>query len=194
MLGIILCGGQSLRMGSDKGLIVNEARTWAQTAVDKLAALNIPVKISVNQKQFAEYAKVFAATELIADDTTIAVKGPLLGVLSAHLQNKNDDLFVMACDMPLMESFMLKELFACYEQYKKHDAYIFTNNEEPEPLCAVYTAAGLSKLITAIQQNQLKKFSMKFALSLLDVYTVALTEEQKKYFRNFNAHAELNGL
>jgi molybdenum cofactor guanylyltransferase len=51
MLGIVLCGGQSSRMGTDKGLMVNEARTWAQTAVDKLTTLLIPVKISVNEKQ-----------------------------------------------------------------------------------------------------------------------------------------------
>lgn len=194
MLGIVLCGGQSLRMGADKGLIINEARTWAQTAVDKLSVLNLPVKISVNEKQYADYNKVFDAGQLVTDNAALAVKGPLLGVLSAHLQNNTEDLFVLACDMPLMESFILKELYACYEQDKKQDACIFTNDNEPEPLCAVYTAAGLSKLITAIQQNRLYKYSMKFALSLLDVFSIPLTEEQKKYFRNFNAHAELNGL
>jgi molybdopterin-guanine dinucleotide biosynthesis protein A len=36
MLGIILCGGQSLRMGRDKGLLKLEAKTWAQTAIDKM--------------------------------------------------------------------------------------------------------------------------------------------------------------
>ena len=48
MLGIVLCGGQSLRMGKDKGLLKLEAKTWAQTAIDKIAVLNFPVKISVN--------------------------------------------------------------------------------------------------------------------------------------------------
>ncbi len=73
MLGIILCGGQSSRMGSDKGFLVNEAKTWAQSAYDKLATLNIPIKLSVNEKQFADYAKVFAAENLISDDTTVDI-------------------------------------------------------------------------------------------------------------------------
>ncbi len=47
MIGLILCGGQSSRMGSDKGLLKLEAKTWAQTAIDKMEILHIPVKISV---------------------------------------------------------------------------------------------------------------------------------------------------
>lgn len=194
MLGIVLCGGQSTRMGTDKGLIVNEARTWAQTAVDKLSTLDLPVKISINEKQYNDYCKVFAATDLIADDKLLDVKGPLLGVLSAHLQNPTDDLILLACDMLLMEPILLKELFAVYTAHKNYDACIFMNDEQPEPLCAVYTAAGLSKIVTALKNNQLQKHSMKFALGLLHVFSINLTEEQKKYFRNFNAHAELNGL
>jgi molybdopterin-guanine dinucleotide biosynthesis protein A len=194
MLGIVLCGGQSTRMGTDKGLIVNEARTWAQTAVDKLSTLNFPVKISVNEKQYDDYCKVFSDADLISDNKTIAIKGPLLGVLSAHLQNPADDLIVFACDMLLMEPILLKELYTIYELHKNYDAFVFMNNGEPEPLCAVYSAAGLSKIFTALKKNQLQKHSMKFAISLLTVFSAPLQEEQKKYFRNFNAHAELNGL
>ena len=194
MLGIILCGGQSSRMGSDKGLLVNEAKTWAQTAYDKLATLNIPIKLSVNEKQFAEYAKVFAAESLISDNTAVDVRGPLLGVLSAHMQNPADDLFLLACDMPLMEPELLKELYNCCRQNSGSEVYIFTNDNEPEPLCGIYTAKGLLKIAALQKENNLLKHSMKFILSQLAVYTIALNDNQKKYFRNFNAHAELNGL
>ena len=194
MLGIILCGGQSSRMGSDKGLLVLEAKTWAQTAFDKLATLNIPMRLSVNEKQFADYAKVFAAENLITDGISIDVRGPLLGVLSAHIQNPGDDLFLLACDMPLMEPLLLKELYNYYLQTPGTEVYIFTNDNEPEPLCGIYTAKGLSKIIALQKENKLVKHSMKFILNQLSVYTVVLKEEQKKYFRNFNAHAELNGL
>jgi molybdopterin-guanine dinucleotide biosynthesis protein A len=194
MLGIILCGGQSSRMGSDKGLLVNEAKTWAQTAYDKLATLNIPIKLSVNEKQFAEYAKVFAVESLISDNTSVDIRGPLLGVLSAHMQNPADDLFLLACDMPLMEPELLKELYNCSRQNAGSEVYIFTNDNEPEPLCGIYTAKGLLKIAVLQKQNKLLKHSMKFMLSQLAVHSIALNDNQKKYFRNFNAHAELNGL
>jgi molybdenum cofactor guanylyltransferase len=194
MLGIILCGGQSSRMGSDKGFLVHEAKTWAQTAYDKLAALNIPIRFSVNNMQQGEYAKVFTAEKLIVDDVSLLIKGPLLGVLSAHVQNPNDDLFVLACDLPLMETNLLKELFTLHQQSNKYEAYIFTNNKEPEPLCSIYTSKALKKIIVLQKENKLLKHSMKFILSKLTVCEIALHDLQKMFFRNFNAHADINGL
>jgi len=194
MLGIVLCGGQSSRMGSDKGLLVHEAKTWAQTAFDKLSALNIPIKFSINDRQQSDYAKVFANELLIVDNTALFIKGPLLGVLSVHIQNTSNDLFLLACDLPLMESNVLKELFVYYEQNKKYEAYIFTNNNEQEPLCGIYTSKALKKILTLLQENKLPKHSMKFILSQLVVFEIALHDTQKVCFRNFNAHADINGL
>lgn len=194
MLGIILCGGQSSRMGSDKGLLVHEAKTWAQTAFDKLAVLKIPIKFSVNDLQQSEYAKVFTAEKLITDDITLLIKGPLLGVLSAHVQNPDDDLFLLACDLPLMDTNLLKELFVLHQQSNKYEAYIFTSNKEPEPLCGIYSSAALKKIMALQKENKLLKHSMKFILSKLITCEIALLEGQKIFFRNFNAHADINGL
>lgn len=194
MLGIILCGGQSLRMGSDKGLIKLEAKTWAQTAIDKMAALNIPVKISVNKQQYPEYAEVFSADDMVTDNETLKVKGPLLGLLSCHLSFPAEDLFILACDMPLMEPSILIHLNHKYQQSPTADAYIFTNDNEREPLCGIYTAKGLASTISLLKNGELTKYSMKFMLDHLAVSAIAANEEQKKCFRNFNAHAELNAL
>lgn len=194
MLGIILCGGQSLRMGSDKGLLKLQAKTWAQTAIDKITTLHIPVKLSVNNKQYPEYAKIFSEEHLVADKTSLPLGGPLLGLLSCHIQYPAEDLFALGCDMPLMESSLLNELNTRYKQQPSHEAYIYTNDGEPEPLCGIYTSKGLMKIVDMMHNGRLIKHSMKFMIDHLDVNTIAVTDEQKKYFRNFNAHAELNGL
>lgn len=194
MLGIILCGGQSSRMGSDKGLLMYEAKTWAQTAFEKLSTLNLPLQLSINQQQKNDYLKVFKPELLIVDNTDLNIRGPLLGVLSAHLQNPDDDLFLLACDLPLMDSNLLKELLTLYTAQNKFEAYIFTNNKEPEPLCGIYTARALKKIIALYQSDKLTRHSMKFVLSQLVVCEIALLDDQKKYFRNFNAHADINGL
>lgn len=194
MTGLILCGGQSSRMGSDKGLLKLEAHTWAQTAVDKLSELGIPVKLSVNSTQLPHYAAVFPATDLIVDATELQIRGPLLGLLSAHALHPTEDIFALACDMPLMETSILKELLQAYRQHDKPDAFVFAEGNEPEPLCGIYRASALANTIRLHQAGELTKFSMKFMLYHVNTLMIPIREEQKKAFRNFNAHAELNGL
>lgn len=194
MIGLVLCGGQSSRMGSDKGLLKSEDKTWAQTAIDKLAVLEIPIMISVNKGQYNDYASVFTTSQLIIDNNTLQLRGPLLAVLSAHLQNPSEDIFAFACDMPFMEPSLLKELHLQYKQHNQYDAFVFTTDGEPEPLCGIYTTKGLASIIAMYHSNQLLKHSMKYMLEHLSVFTIPVADDEKKCFRNINAHAELNGL
>jgi molybdopterin-guanine dinucleotide biosynthesis protein A len=180
-------------MGSDKGLLKTDATNWATDAARKLQDLGIPVKASINSLQETSYANDLPGVELITDNISIPVKGPLLGLLSAHVANPTEDLFVLACDMPLIEPILLKELFTLYQK-KQADVFLFTNEGEAEPLCAIYTSTGLQKIMMMLREGQLKKFSMKFTLDHLQLATLPIQAEQKKYFQNFNAHADLNGL
>jgi len=194
MIGIILCGGRSARMGTDKGLLtLQAATTWAQAAAAKIASLQLPVVLSVNEQQLAGYSTIFRPEQLIKDNSAIDVKGPLLGLLSAQALFPAEDWLVLACDMPLMETSILTLLLDTYKT-QTAEAYVFTNDDVYEPLCGIYTAKGLSRISQLVQSHLLAKHSMKYMLEQLAVFTIALAEDQKKYFRNFNAHAELNGL
>jgi molybdopterin-guanine dinucleotide biosynthesis protein A len=194
MVGVVLCGGQSKRMGSDKGLLNLHANTWAQTAIDKISVLKIPVVISVNKDQYEAYSSIFPPQQLITDKDSLQVKGPLSGVLSVHLSYPAEDLVILGCDMPLMETELVKELLNNYHQQQDKDAFVFTNDGLPEPLCGIYKAKGLAKIISLYQNNQLPRHSMKFMLEHIATYFIPLSDDKKKCFRNFNAHAELNGL
>ena len=194
MIGIILCGGRSARMGTDKGLLTLQAAiTWAQAAAAKITSLQLPVVLSVNEQQLAGYSTIFPPEQLIKDNSAIDVKGPLLGLLSAQALFPAEDWLVLACDMPLMETSILTLLLDAYKT-QTAEAYIFSNDDVYEPLCGIYTAKGLSRISQLVQSHLLAKHSMKYMLEQLAVFTIPLAEDQKKYFRNFNAHAELNGL
>jgi molybdenum cofactor guanylyltransferase len=194
MLGTILCGGQSTRMGTDKGLLKLHANTWAKTAADKLATLSLPVILSVNENQFTQYSSIFPASSLIKDDPLLNLKGPLCGVLSVHLKYPTEDLIIIACDMPLLDPVLFSPLLTKYEQEPDGDAFLYSNDGEPEPLCGIYKASGLAQIVERYKNNELPKHSMKFMLEHINTMLLPLPEEQKKSFRNFNAHAELNGL
>lgn len=181
-------------MGSDKGLLKLEAKTWAQTAVDKLQELELPILLSVNQQQLQDYKAVFHSNELIIDNPGLSIHGPLAGVLSIHLEHPSEDLLVLACDMPLMETGLIKELLSLYNTDKTKDAFVYAVDTEPEPLCGIYTARALSHVHSLYLDDRLPKHSMKYMLEHINTHFSSIPDDKKKCFRNFNAHAELNGL
>ena len=191
MLGVILCGGDSSRMGKDKGLIPATGQNlatenWAALAVEKMATLGVRVVLSVNERQLATYASVFPRDLLVPDDPTLSVKGPLAGLLSIHRQTPLEDLFVLACDLPLMEPVLLQALFSRRSVRTDAQAYLYTMDGEPEPLCGIYTAAGLDLITGLYRAKRLVRHSMKYALEQLDVDSLAVPEDKKGCFENFN--------
>lgn len=194
MIGLVLCGGQSLRMGADKGLLQLDKSNWALTAAEKISLLEFPVFFSVNAAQYETYSKVFDSRFLITDDDVLKLKGPLCGVLSAHLRFPKEDLLVLACDMLMMDVSVLKQLTDIYQQDTvSKQAYVFSSEGEPEPLCAIYTAAAMAHIDQLRKNGELKKHSMKYALEHIEVIFTPVAEKQKEYFRNFNTHADING-
>ncbi|MEP7143341.1 MAG: molybdenum cofactor guanylyltransferase [Ferruginibacter sp.] len=151
MPGVILCGGESKRMGTDKGLIQLQATTWAQTAVNKIGVLKIPVVLSVNHTQFNDYSVVFDPSDLITDEPSLNIGGPLCGLLSVHMRYPCEDLFILACDLPVMEATIIYQLAESYRQNQNYDAFVFSNRNEPEPLCAIYSSKGLQHTLQLYQ-------------------------------------------
>jgi molybdopterin-guanine dinucleotide biosynthesis protein A len=194
MLGVILCGGQSSRMGRDKALLKQNNNLWAFNASNLFVGLELKVVLSINHSQKEKYENIFLEEDLIVDDKQFSVHGPLLGVLSVHEKYNAEDLFVLACDMPLMQKEIIKELIAAYENKPGFDAYVFAEEKEPEPLCAVYTTKALNHIKTLYNKNKLKKHSMKFMLEQLNVCIISITKNKKSNFTNINTHAQLNGL
>lgn len=194
MLGIVLCGGTSSRMGRDKGLLQADNGSWAGKMLDNFRKLGIRGLLSVNPKQVDQYQSIFPGVELLCDNDTLKIKGPLAAVLSVHLKYPAEDLFIMACDMPFMDLMVLEEMTSQYLRVPGHDAYVYTNDGEPEPLCAIYSAKGLAGIEAIYERGELIKHSMKFILDHLSVVRIPIPEKWKSFFRNINAHADLNGL
>jgi len=190
LTGIVLCGGQSSRMGTDKALLPHVSGSWAQLAATKLSTLSIPVVLSVNPSQYAIYQKIYSTYTLVKDDPALQVGGPLHGVLSVHVQYPESDLFVLACDMINMQEEVLKELYHQYQQANK-EAYTFHNQEGAEPLCAIYTAKGLQKIYALYNRQQLQRHSLKYVLEQLDTQSAAIPPEWIAGFANFNSPSDL---
>jgi molybdopterin-guanine dinucleotide biosynthesis protein A len=186
MIGVVLCGGKSLRMGSDKGLLRNkEGVCWSASAYQKLAELKIKVVVSVNNQQRG-YKNIFREDQLMIDNPSLLLGGPLLGLLSVHLQFPKEEQLVLACDMTDMKTEVLRFLYKKYNQ-KPDEAMVFSEAGYAEPLCGIYSSSGLKKIYSLYQNKNLPKNSMRYILSQLSTFQFELTDKWKSCFKNFNS-------
>jgi molybdopterin-guanine dinucleotide biosynthesis protein A len=193
MFGLILCGGQSSRMGTDKARLGHQGVSWAEQAIAKLASLQLQSVLSVNEDQFELYSRLFSSQPLVKDKAGLDVQGPLKGVLSAHQAYPTETMFVLACDMPLIDTSLLKALYDCYEK-EKPEACLFANEDQYEPLCAIYAAGGLARIMELQQAGLLQKHSMKYMIDRLSVISLPVKPAQKRFFFNFNSPDDLKDL
>ncbi len=204
MIGLVLCGGNSSRMGQDKGLLLRNKITWAAHAYNVLTQLSIPTYVSVNPHQQEQYSAIFSPAYCIVDRASLQVHGPVLGLLTAHLQHPAKDILVLACDMPLMQHDAIAHLLAHYSNH----SVVYTNNNHIEPLCGIYTATSLAHLVqyfsvgedtTPIGQlvtgdstaPKVKKHSMMHCLELISAKYIDVPNAYTHYFTNMNTVDDL---
>lgn len=184
MLGVVLCGGESRRMGSDKGLLPADEGVWAERALSKLMKLDIPVVLSVNAIQTESYNQIFPHKQLITDSTD--AKGPLNGLLSVHESYPQKDLLVLACDMIDMDIPTLKSLKEVFEREKESfDYYVYKKDGFIEPLCAVYPSGTLESLHTKLVSGALPFFSLQRLIAGSNYKSLPIQDSQ--IFANYNS-------
>jgi molybdate transport system ATP-binding protein len=103
ILGVVLAGGKSRRMGRDKGLMEVDGKRMAQHSLDALEALTDARLIVSKNPSYAEFG-VPIVPDLWPDH------GPLGGILTAFLASDADEILVLPCDMPYMEEKVLRGL------------------------------------------------------------------------------------
>ncbi|MEC3878225.1 molybdenum cofactor guanylyltransferase [Parapedobacter sp. 10938] len=183
LIGLVLCGGKSSRMGTDKGTLVRDGCTWAEHMRAKLRQLDLKTYVSINPLQFEKYGQFFSSTAMIPD--AVDVKGPLGGLLSAHLRFPKKNVLVVPCDMVDLDVSLLQRLLDIRRQIVQADVYLYGHAEFTEPLCAIYTASGLRKLFVSYNEGNLTDFSVKRATQSLSVVYLPIPEHTDG-FRNYN--------
>ncbi len=185
MLGVVLCGGESKRMGSDKGLLSAGAELWAERAALKLSKLGIPVVLSVNAQQLEPYGRVFSAHQLIVD--AVEISGPLRGLLSVHKAHPQHDLQVLACDMVDMDITTLATLKQTYAtETAFFDYYVYQKDQFIEPLCAIYPARTLQSLLTMLILGTLPSYSLQQLITGSNRLSIPVKNREK--FANYNSN------
>ncbi|MET0635842.1 MAG: molybdenum cofactor guanylyltransferase [Chitinophagaceae bacterium] len=189
-MGVVLAGGQSIRMGEDKGLLLYERLTWAQLAFNRLTSMHLPVRIVINQQQLSSYRAIFPDRQLTIDNPHLTIGGPLKGILTVHLLYPQEDLFIIACDMIDMQVDLLAFLIEIYND-RPVETLVPVNNKQPEPLCGIYSANALDKIYDLFINGCLGKHSMKYVLANLDTRYLPVSGVWTNYFTNCNTQKDL---
>jgi molybdopterin-guanine dinucleotide biosynthesis protein A len=152
LLGLVLCGGESRRMGQDKGLMLKDGVPWALHVGEKMARLGIPVVYSVNSGQRVAYSTILSEDQMIFDATGLA--GPLNGLFTAHRRYPDRDIVLLACDMLDMDIATLEAVAGAYAAdraedlltERRYEFYAYEEGAWLQPFGAIYTAAGLGRV------------------------------------------------
>lgn len=128
--GVIMAGGKSSRMGSDKSLLEVGGRPMIEHIADQLRPHFAELLVSANDPE--KYA--FLGLPVVSD--RVLDQGPLMGIASVLEAAHHDRVFVTACDIPEVDVDLMTSLLR--RAHHRDGAVARTPEGHLEPLFAVY--------------------------------------------------------
>ncbi|MEL7310103.1 MAG: molybdenum cofactor guanylyltransferase [Pseudomonadota bacterium] len=149
---LILAGGHSRRMGSDKaGIEIDGQSLIARTFV--LASEFCEVcRVSVRPDQMNDPLR--AGLNPLPD--TRPGEGPLAGILAAFESDPTADWLVLACDMPGLSREGIQWLVDAARDIPEAPAVSLTSPDSdlPEPLCAIWRPALSAPVVASLDAGR----------------------------------------
>ncbi|BCX04650.1 MAG: putative molybdenum cofactor guanylyltransferase [Candidatus Roseilinea sp.] len=146
----ILCGGQSRRMGQDKGLMPFLGRPLVQRVVERVQPLSGEIVLVTNRPD--DYR--FLGLSMLPD--ALPGRGPLGGAFTAVMACRSTALALVACDMPFVNAAVLARAYQVLAA-EGCDAVVPLTANGPEALHAVYRAATCAPVMkAALDAGELK--------------------------------------
>ena len=157
LLGLVLAGGRSSRMGTDKAALVTpDGRALARRCCDLLEEAGCEtVVLSLRHDQEIPPGFADRFGYVIARDPEGGSEGPLAGMLAAMRLRPDADWLVLACDLPRLDSDTLLHLISSKLPDELFLSYRSEFDGLPEPLCALY-ASGAVAIIEEARANDLR--------------------------------------
>ncbi|WP_116107604.1 NTP transferase domain-containing protein [Lewinella sp. IMCC34191] len=139
---LILAGGASSRMGTDKAhLVYRDGRSEVERLYELCTSAGAPVSISVRDD--AQTGKYPAP---VITDRFLGL-GPAGAICSAFLDDPNSAWLVLACDLPLLDEATIKQLIDARAPGRYATALRGPEREWPEPLVAIYEPRAYQRLL-----------------------------------------------
>ncbi len=149
LYGLILSGGKSTRMGSDKGLIEYHGIPQREYLYKLAQTVCEKTFLSIRSEQETELGSEY---NYIIDKNEY--KGPLNGILSAHREYPKVAWLVLACDLPLLNQSTIAQLVTNRNLDAYATASATAKTRLPEPLVAIWEPLGLQNAVKHMKTAQ----------------------------------------
>jgi molybdopterin-guanine dinucleotide biosynthesis protein A len=163
--GLVLAGGKSLRMQSDKAALAYHGRAQLTEAMRLVTPLVARAFVSVRPDQVHEPLRAGFA-QIIDRESDV---GPIAGIMAAQEEFPEVAWLVIACDLPFLNAGTLAHLLRARDPAREATAYLSSHDGLPEPLCAIYEPASRASLAAYLREGRLcpRKFLLKGNVHLI---------------------------
>jgi molybdopterin-guanine dinucleotide biosynthesis protein A len=185
--GVILCGGQSTRMGTSKALLAFGTETMLQRVVRLLSAVVSPiVVVAAAQQSLPDLPEGVIITR---DEQQ--GRGPLEGLRAGlkALPGTIDSAYVTSCDVPLLVPGFVRHMI---DLLTDHEIAVVEIDGFPHPLSAVYRRSTLPHVEALLAQNRLRPAFLFDAVPTRRVPPAEMisTDPQLLTLRNLNSRED----
>lgn len=180
--GIVLSGGKSTRMGSEKGLVHYNGMPMVSHVINALMTVSKDIVLIANDAAYSEMLpRVF--------QDEYHEKGPLAGIITGLRNTKHARSIVLACDIPCISPRLLAWML---DRCPTDKGCVLQFEGRMHPLIGIYRQADLLKMEARLQNNQLRMMDLVAVLNL-EILQPAIEMEgfSKDWLQNFNSLADM---
>ncbi|MBK6329677.1 MAG: molybdenum cofactor guanylyltransferase [Bacteroidetes bacterium] len=142
----LLAGGESSRMGLDKGLIELHGKPIIGYIIDAVKQLTNDITIITSNDNYKQF-------KLPIIEDVYKNMGPASGIDTALHDAKNEWVFITSCDMPFVDAMSIKHLVTLCQH---HEITLAKNKHQIEPMFACYKKSCKDKWRSMLLQNNYK--------------------------------------
>lgn len=146
MTGLVLCGGESTRMGRDKALLSISGRPLFVFVAETLRRVCDPVVLAPGCRGR------LGITGFQEVDDAVPDTGPMGGIAAGLAASSHDLVAVVAVDMPRLSPALLQYMAVLHSD---EDAIVPITSRGREPLHAVYARSSLAHMRGALEEGRL---------------------------------------
>lgn len=181
---IILAGGKSIRMGTDKAFLKIGQKTIIRHILDELQKELQDILIVSKKETCFEEMGVRIVTDIYPGNS------PLVGIHAGLVYALNYYNLVIACDLPFINGKLVKLMV---EQAQGADVLVPQKGKYLQPLCAVYSKKCLGPIEESLSAGRLKvtAFYPKVKVKYIDEDKLSGLAGRDNLFFNINTPEDL---